>query len=216
MSDVKQWLPRTLRPDGMVEHTQETHYLSDEMPTYVAFEDYQALLLRLEAMTKRAESAESDWQEATNTIARIWEVLGSPDYQELKGRSIYEVIQGWIDLALERERRLGKTENQNRFLRYWIRELREDGADAVVDPLYGMLRDRITELAKEDPAADSPEGARLTALADLCEAYEKRRGESAVGIVTAESEVNSKSRLKRVAMQRAARESDAGVERQDT
>ena len=84
---------------------------------------------------------------------------------------------------IEAERRLGETENQNRFLRSWIRELREDGADAVsVDLLYGMLLDRITELATADPAADSPEGAQLTALADLCEAYEQRRGESAVGI----------------------------------
>ena len=85
----------------------------------------------------------------------------------------------WIDNGCH-QCRLEKTENQNRFLRSWIRELREDGADAVsVDPLYGMLLDRITELATADPAADSPEGIRLTALAGLCEAYEQRRGESA-------------------------------------
>src|SRR5690606_26104091 len=85
-------------------------------------------------------------------------------------------------------------------------------ADAVSDdPLYGMLLDRITELATADPAADSPEGAQLTALAELCEAYEKRRGESGVGIT---DEANSKSRLKRIAIPRAAREADSGVEKQ--
>jgi len=94
-------------------------------------------------------------------------------------QSLYEVVEQRNNAMS----RLEKTENQNRFLRSWIRELREDGADAVsVDPLYGMLLDRITELATADPAADSPEGAQLTALADLCEAYEQRRGESAAGI----------------------------------
>lgn len=68
-------------------------------------------------------------------------------------------------------------EEQNRFLRAWIRELRdtqEDRGQAPADPLYSMLLERIDQLMKADPAADSPDGVRLVTLAELCEAYEKR------------------------------------------
>ena len=75
------------------------------------------------------------------------------------------------------ESRPGRTEEQNRSLRAWIRELRdtqeERGQDAA-DPLYSMLLDRINPLVEADPAADSADGIRLVALTELCEAYEKR------------------------------------------
>ena len=107
---------------------------------------------RLDAMTKRAESAESDWQEATNTIARIWEVLGSPDYQELKGRSIYDVIQGWIDLALERERRLGRIAELLGSLECW--EHPDDPALSVIRAEHIHATDEAWEIARGERAVE--------------------------------------------------------------
>lgn len=40
--------------------------------------------------------------------------------------------------------------------------------------LYSVLMERITQLGKNDPDPDSPDGIRLTELAALCERYEKK------------------------------------------
>jgi len=53
--------------------------------------------------------------------------------------------------------RLDASEKENAFSRKWIRELRE----------------RIDGLMRGDPPAESADGIRLIALADVCEAYEK-------------------------------------------
>lgn len=55
------------------------------------------------------------------------------------------------------ESRLDAAEKENAFSRKWIRELRE----------------RIEGLMSGDPPAESADGIRLIALADVCEAYEK-------------------------------------------
>ena len=73
--------------------------------------------------------------------------------------------------------KLGSATEQNRSLRAWIRELRdtqEERGQVPADPLYSMLMERIDPLVKADPAPDSADGIRLVALAELCEAYEKR------------------------------------------
>lgn len=42
-----------------------------------------------------------------------------------------------------------------------------------LDPLHVMLLCRVSELARNDPDADSPDGIRLRELATLVERYEK-------------------------------------------
>ena len=46
----------------------------------------------LTAMTARAEKAEADFATERAIVSRIWVQLGSPTYAELKGRSIYDLI----------------------------------------------------------------------------------------------------------------------------
>lgn len=84
------------------------------------------------------------------------------------------------DTIDEQALRLNATVEQNRFLRNWIRQLRdtqEERGEEPADRLYSMLLERIEPLMNADPATDSIDGARLLELVALCEAYEKRNGE---------------------------------------
>lgn len=46
----------------------------------------------LTALRERAEKAERQFREQHDIVARIWVQLGSPSYEELAGRSIYDLI----------------------------------------------------------------------------------------------------------------------------
>ncbi len=51
------------------------------------------------ALTKERDTFKCDFDEEVKIVNRIWALLGSPSYEELKGRSIYDLID-----TLKRER----------------------------------------------------------------------------------------------------------------
>lgn len=103
-------------------------------------------------------------------------------------------IRDNVDLAVNKQfvvetRRPSKSEEQNRYLRKWIAELRdtqEERGHEPADPLYSMLIERIEPLVAADPVPDSADGVRLVVLTELCEAYEKRKGSWPSAVETAD------------------------------
>ena len=67
----------------------------------------------------RAEKAESEIEHlkslnagAHDVIARLWAIFGTPTYEELGGKSIYDLVQDAVDRAEKAEEALRKSEWQ--------------------------------------------------------------------------------------------------------
>lgn len=146
--------------------------------------DVPALLERIEALigqeaeleALRLKQVENEWPEQSVIAEERDAALLKLGKLQQTAAEQYAALTGRAERA---ESRLGSVEDQNHSLRTWIRELRdtqEDRGQEPADPLYSMLLERIESLMQADPAPDSAEGVRLVALADLCEAYEKRKG----------------------------------------
>lgn len=89
-------------------------------------------------LKRRVAELESQLQDETKIVSRIWELLGSPDYDELKGRSIYDVIQGWIDRAISYESKLNRC----------LEVLRHAERFANQDYARDLLRDELREVLR--------------------------------------------------------------------
>ncbi len=57
---------------------------------YVSAEDHKRLLAQRDAELREANARAA---EEKSIVDRIWAMFGSPDYKELRGRSIYDLIQ---------------------------------------------------------------------------------------------------------------------------
>lgn len=57
-----------------------------------------------EALLQRCEDAEFRYREEYKIVARIWKQLGSPTYEQLAGRSIYDLIEELKSRASASER----------------------------------------------------------------------------------------------------------------
>ena len=66
------------------------------------------------------EYAVQQWEAETQIVDRIWDQLGRPDYSDLKGRSIHDLIQELIDGNAEKASRLGAV--RELLLKGWDRD----------------------------------------------------------------------------------------------
>jgi len=70
--------------------SNEATAILDHIGAYA--EHLAAMEARLDAERSRADAAEAARSEQHDIVARIWKHLGSPSYEELAGRSIYDLI----------------------------------------------------------------------------------------------------------------------------
>lgn len=82
--------------------------------------------------------------------------------------------QSKLNASVDYAAKLGHAERE---LAFWKQQA--ESAQSRLHTLHSMLLERIDSLAKLDPVPDSAEGVRLLTLAELCEAYEKRRYDAA-------------------------------------
>lgn len=87
--------PKRLMPAFSVDSTMRScpHMVPHEEGWYVAYSDWEALRKELSGRTEQYNRALNWGQTEHDIVARIWAMFGSPSYEELAGRSIYDLIK---------------------------------------------------------------------------------------------------------------------------
>lgn len=65
-----------------------------------------ALLLKLDSAEQARDNARVLYDQEFAIVARIWTLYGNPSYDDLKGRSIFDLVKESIDRAQSAESRL--------------------------------------------------------------------------------------------------------------
>lgn len=96
-----------------VRHWHASQGLSFEPPNNDVFD---RLFARLNAERSRADAAEAARSEQHDIVSRIWKHLGSPSYEDLGGRSIYDMID---EIIAARDAALARAMPEWRYLATW-------------------------------------------------------------------------------------------------
>lgn len=150
---VKFYVPRLLQNHGMIEFRENEH--SPELQWYVKASDYHTLQSKLRSVERERDDARQLYEREYAIVARIWEQFGSPSYDDLKGRSIHDLVDDGIQAAL----RLDAARRLLDELETW--EHPDDPGRSIIDSKgYQLIEEVGIMLGDEGPAKAAAAVAR--------------------------------------------------------